>query len=44
MKEDLLVSSLLYIADDGGRWAVIAAAVSVRVPQQRLFVMGISYV
>ena len=36
------MSSLLHIAHDRGRWAVIAANASVRVPQQRMGVTGIS--
>ena len=37
------MSSLLRIAIDRGRWAVIAADESVGVPQRRLCVMGISW-
>ena len=36
------MSSLLCIADDRGRWAVIAADASARVPQRRLGVTDIS--
>ena len=38
----LVESSLLCIADDRSRWAVIAEDASVGVPQQRVGVMGIS--
>ena len=36
------MSSLLHIADDRGRWAVIAAEASIGIPQRRLGVTGIS--
>ena len=36
------MSLLLRIADDRGQWAVIEADASVRVPQRRLGIMGIS--
>ena len=37
------MSSFLRIADDRGRWAVIAADASVIVPERRLGVTGINY-
>ena len=39
---DQSLSSLLRVADDGSRWAFIAAEASVEVPQRRLGVMEVS--